>query len=332
MGAKAAGGRGRTFVLAVCCVLAPGAGLGQRAPASRPARRDIWRTALRGLRRYEVRRDVTYARVGAEKLLLDAYVPTAAGPHPAVLVVHGGAWRSGNKQQLSLIAHMLAGRRYVAFAINYRLAPRHRFPAQIEDCRRAVRWIVAHAGRYKADAARLGAMGYSAGGHLVAMLAVQGVEHKTPAGVRTIRLKAVAAGGAPCDFRPLPADSRVLAYWLGGTRAEKPKAYEQASPAALVSPSASPVFFYHGGADRLVPAASPRAMCEALRRVKVDSQFCVIPGAGHIPAALNLPAMGKAFDFLGKHLRAEGANADEANAPPKREAAKRATTRPAPQR
>ncbi|MDA7980547.1 MAG: alpha/beta hydrolase, partial [Pirellulales bacterium] len=204
-------------------------------------------TAKRNIR---VERNVVYVTRGEDDLLMDVYMPEAAGSHAAVLVVHGGAWRSGSKAQLMGYARELASRGHVAFAINYRLAPDHIFPAQIEDCRAAIRFIHKNAEKYNVDRQRLGAIGYSAGGHLVALLGVQGVsvevettqppddahrgqngattnaqltngQTKTDGGSSTIRLKAVVPGGAPCDFRAMPANSRGLAFWLGGTSREK---------------------------------------------------------------------------------------------------------------
>jgi len=252
---------------------------------------------------YDLKPNIEYAAPGGTKLLLDAYVPKAAGPFPAVLVVHGGAWRMGSKTQLAHIARRLAGHGYAAFAINYRLAPKHKFPAQVEDCRAAVRWIADHAKEYKADASRLGAFGYSAGGHLVAMLAAQGVEHEAGGKKRTVRLKAVAAGGAPCDFRAIPEDTKALAFWLGGTRGQKPEPYAAASPAAFVTAESSPVFFFHGEADRVVRPALARAMYDALRRAKVETTFHQVPRAGHLLAAMNRLALTEAVQFLDKHLK-----------------------------
>ena len=131
---------------------------------------------------------------------------------------------------------------YVACSIDYRLAPKHPFPAQIDDCKAAVRWLRCHAKEFKMDAARIGGYGYSAGGQLVALLGVtdrnDGLEGPdATADSPSTRLQCVVAGGAPCDFRSMPADSIGLAYWLGGSRAEKPLAYQQASP----------LQFRHGG-------------------------------------------------------------------------------------
>jgi len=300
------GARGRSLCLVLICLSAIAAAPGVRAaerentaPTSKP-KPFPWRPA------YDVRRNIVYATVGGEKLLLDAYVPKAAGPHPAVLVVHGGAWRMGNKQQLSSIARALAARGKAAFAINYRLAPKHKFPAQIEDCRAAVRWIADNAKQHKVDAKRLGAIGYSAGGHLVALLGAQGVEQEAGKAKRTLRLRAVAAGGAPCDFRNWPPDAGYLAYWLGGTPRQKPKAYVAASPAAFVTAKSSPVFFYNGETDRLVRPTSARAMADALRKAKVDAEFHLVKGAGHMLAAANRDALTRALKFLDKHLTASG--------------------------
>ena len=106
---------------------------------------------------------------------------------------------------------------YAACSINYRLAPKYPFPAQIDDCKSAVRWLRSHAEKYKIDPARIGGFGYSAGGHLVALLGVtdrsDGLEGPdATADSPSTRLQCVVAGGAPCDFRALPADSSRLAY------------------------------------------------------------------------------------------------------------------------
>ncbi len=112
-----------------------------------------------------VRENIVYSTVADRELLLDAWVPNEEGCHPAVLVVHGGAWRFGNRKQLRGYANALAKRGFACFAIDYRLAPNDKFPAQIDDCREAVKWIRAHAAEYTVDPNKLGAIGYSAGSH-----------------------------------------------------------------------------------------------------------------------------------------------------------------------
>jgi acetyl esterase/lipase len=251
--------------------------------------------------------DEVYVVRGDQPLKADVFLPQGDGPFPAVLVVHGGAWRSGSKGQLSFVSRALAEAGYVAVAINYRLAPAHRFPAQIEDCKAAVRWMRDNAERFKIDPHHIAGWGYSAGGHLVALLGTtdedDGLEDSaSPAGTST-RLQAVVAGGAPCDFRILDPESDQLAFWLGGTRGERPDIYEKASPATYVTSDDPPTLFYHGDADELVMLESPQAMMAALESAQVPTEIYVIPGANHIKAALFGEAVKRGIAFLDKHLK-----------------------------
>jgi acetyl esterase/lipase len=239
----------------------------------------------------KIDRDVTYVVRGDRPLKADVYLPAGEGPFAGVLCVHGGAWATGSKSQMGAICQRLAEEGHVAVAIQYRLAPRDKFPAQIEDCRAAVGWMQQNAERYSMDPKRLAAWGYSAGGHLVALL-----------GASDKGLKAIVAGGAPCDFRQVPPDERVLAFWLGGTRAELPDVYNSASPAAFVSRDDPPMFFYHGRRDRLVKVSDPRAMVSRLKELGVAARLYEIPQEGHIRAFVNPKAVAEALKFLDEHL------------------------------
>jgi acetyl esterase/lipase len=257
---------------------------------------------------YDVIPDQVYVERESGPLKADVYVPRCGGPFPAMLVVHGGAWASGTKAQLSGIAQGLAKLGYVAAAISYRLAPQDQFPAQVYDCQAAVRWLRANAAKYKADPDRIGGYGYSAGGHLVALLGAMDDDDFREPGVAadapSARLQVVVAGGAPCDFRMLPADSGRLAYWFGGTPAEKPDAYRDASPANYVTNDDPPMFFFHGVDDELVPLRSPRRMVEKLQQAGVPVEMVEIPGAGHIAAVVDRTAMSQAVAFVEKNLKA----------------------------
>ena len=248
-------------------------------------------SASAGQPAYEVTRNITYATCDGEELKADVYQPVGAGPFPAVICIHGGAWFSGGRYQMTLVARTLAEHGYVAISISYRLAPKYKFPAQIEDCRQALQWAKKVAGQYKIDPNRIAAWGYSAGGHLAALL-----------GVSTPGIKAVVAGGAPCDFRQLPGEAKALAYWLGGTRSELPDVYRNASPAALVGPKSPPFFFYHGENDLLVPIEQPKQMLAALKKSGVQAELYIVPKTGHIAAFLNRQAIDEAIKFLDKHF------------------------------
>jgi acetyl esterase/lipase len=241
---------------------------------------------------YEVIRNVTYVERDSGPLRADVYRPTGKGPFPAVLVIHGGAWMSGNKNQLASIAETLAGHGYTAVAIAYRLAPRHKHPAQIDDCRAALEWMKKHAKEHKIDPDRLAAWGYSAGAHLSALLGVTGTD-----------LKAVVGGGTPTDFRAVPLDARFLVYWLGGTRRETPEVYKTASPAAFVSEKSPPMFFYHGDNDTLVPPSNPKTMAALLKQAKVETAIHTVAGAGHIAALFDRATVTEGVKFLDKHVK-----------------------------
>lgn len=255
---------------------------------------------------FQTTRDVVYVERGDSQLKADVYLPNEPGPLPAVLLVHGGAWRQGNKSHMTLYANKLAAAGFTCVSIAYRLAPEHPFPAQIEDCKTAVRWMRANAAKFKIDPARIGALGYSAGGHLVALLATTDPSSKLEgpdADGTSTKVACVVAGGAPCDFRLIPPNVKGMAYWLGGTRAEKPEVYEQASPAKFVTPDDPPTLFFHGDADRLVPLGGVRRMQSALDAAGVTAELYLVQGAGHVEAFLNPTAVGESVKFLEKHLK-----------------------------
>jgi acetyl esterase/lipase len=257
--------------------------------------------------------DVLYGRTYATRdtgpLEADVYMPRGAGPFPAMLIVHGGAWRMGTRVQLAGIATQFAKHRFTAVSIDYRLAPQSKFPAQIYDCQAAVRWLRANAKEFKIDPNRIGGFGYSAGGHLVALLGT--LDDKTltepgvPADAPSARLQCVLAGGSPCDFRVIPADSGQIAFWLGGTRAEKPETYHDASPAAYISSDDPPMYFFSGEDDILVPIASPRAMVSSLKAAGLTAEMYPIKNAGHLQALFDAGAMDHAFAFADRFLKNE---------------------------
>lgn len=254
---------------------------------------------------FKVEKNLVYSEVQGKRLKLDVYVPSTPNRvRPAVLVVHGGAWRSGSKEQLAGYARNLAERGFVAFAINYRLAPVSKFPAQIEDCRSAVKWIRKNAGRFQVDPLRLGAIGYSAGGHLAALLGTTGTGPSKENGNTDMRIQAVVAGGAPVDFAFVPKGSDMLAFWLGGTRDKLPEIYKKASPTSFVSGDSPPMFFFNGTKDKLVPPMLTLPLHLALKTAGVESEFHKLEGASHLTAAINEDVLDKAWLFFEKHLKA----------------------------
>lgn len=256
--------------------------------------------------------DVTYGQTYVERdsgpVKADVYVPRGEGPFPGVLVVHGGAWRMGNRAQLGGVAQLLAEHGFTAVAISYRLAPQYKFPAQIDDCKAAVRWMRTEAAKWKIDPERIGGFGYSAGAHLVSLLGTTGPDDglegaADSATLPSTRLQAVAAGGAPCDFRILPPAEDFLAFWLGGSRGETPEQYRLASPASFVTPDDPPFFFFHGENDQLVPLMSPTQMRQELAAAGVAAELYVVPKLGHIACCMDRTAIDRAVAFLEQQLK-----------------------------
>jgi len=256
-----------------------------------------------------VLRNQVYAERPSGPLCMDIFLPDGDGPFPGALVVHGGAWTVGTRAQLTTMAMALAKNGYTAATVSYRLAPKDPFPAQIYDCQAAVRWLREHARQLKIDPARLGGFGYSAGGHLVALLGTlddddfreEGVPKEAP----SARLQVVVAGGAPCDFRMIPPNSKVLSYWLGGTRAAKADNYRNASPTTFVSADDPPMFFFHGTNDLLVPIASPKGMVQLLTSAGVPAEMYTVQNAGHIQTFFDRGALEHALKFADRYLKPE---------------------------
>lgn len=262
--------------------------------------------SIRARGTYEVVRDVPYANVDGETLAANVFIPEGAGPFPGVLLIHGGGWAFGSKLEMEGVAARLARRGFVAASVDYRLAPKHLFPAQLDDCREALKWFHKESEKYHADPNWLSIYGYSAGGHLALLLAL--AEWPADAGT-AIRPQAVVAGGAPTDFRDLPQQTPILSFWLGGTRQEKPALYRDASPAAFARGDAPPIYFYHGEADRLVSVSQCRRMAELLQSHDAVVEVDTIPDRGHVATFLDGRATERAIDFLQRRKENRGKQA-----------------------
>lgn len=236
-------------------------------------------------------RNLIFRQAGGTDVTADLFRPDDQAVYPLVIVIHGGAWSAGDKWQVGDHARELAQAGFVALAINYRLAPAHPLPDQIDDCRAALLWGAEQAVRWRADASRVCLWGYSAGGHLSALLATDPQAGDPP-------ICAVVAGGTPCDFDFLPTDSTALAHVFGGARADIPAVYQQASPIAHVTPQTPPFFFFHGESDALVPAASSRRMHQRLREVGVESVYHLVAGRGHLLTFIDFNSRRLAIEFL----------------------------------
>jgi acetyl esterase/lipase len=257
--------------------------------------------------------DVQYGTGGGQPLLMDIARPKHGdGPFPAVVCIHGGGWRGGNKSVFRAFVKTLARQGYVAMTIRYRFAPAHRFPAQIEDAKCAVRYLRAHANELKVDSDRIGAMGGSAGGHLALLLgttsATDDLEGQGGYGEYSSRVQAVASIAGPVDLsQPFPdAVQQMLTDFVGGAKDQVATAYQRASPISYLSADDPPILAIHGTVDELVPYAQALLLMEACNKLGIEASLITIPGGGHGSGGKPqdwLAANAKIIEFFDKHLK-----------------------------
>ncbi|WP_240783595.1 alpha/beta hydrolase [Stenotrophobium rhamnosiphilum] len=250
---------------------------------------------------FDVQKNIIYTpKDWAVAQQADVYTPRGAGPFPAVLVVHGGGWARGSRYEMEHICKRLAEQGFVAVNIDYRLAPAHIFPAQLQDVQQAMLWMHAQAKNQKIDTQRLAVWGYSAGAQLAALLGA--LSPGDPNFVEGTRVQAVVAGGTPVDLRK-GADSKLIRQYIGKPIAELPEPYRKASPIAFVSADDPPTFLYHGSIDWIVAEINATRMRDELERVGVPVELYIVHGVGHIGAYFNRGATDAGVDFLIRRLR-----------------------------
>lgn len=264
--------------------------------STRPARN---RTASKKEdKKYTIEKSVVYHQYDdGLKLRCDVYQPTGKGPFPVMVMIHGGAWRTGTPKTMNVLAKKLAEKEYVAIAISYRLAPKYKWPSQIVDCRHALKWIVKNKAKYKIDADQIGIWGYSAGGHLATYL---GTTSDTDQEIKDIPIKCVVCGGGPVDFSFIPKDLPVLNYFLGVTRGADPERYKQAAPITHLTKNDPPIFFYHGKNDITVPIQGVKNMMKKSEQIGANCQLYEIKYKEHLLAFIDRSAINEAFGFLDK--------------------------------
>ncbi|MFA0784831.1 alpha/beta hydrolase fold domain-containing protein, partial [Fervidibacter sacchari] len=198
-----------------------------------------WQAGVKALP-FEIRERLTYGP--NERNELDLFLPKddGKGLRPAVIVIHGGAWRGGDKKDMRILAEPLAQRGYVVAAINYRLAPKWSYPAQLDDCQRAVRWLRKNAKEFRVDPKRFGAAGASAGGHLALLLGTREVRDDSDPELKGIssKVQCVLSICGPTDltdkrYAQALRDSelgKILIEFIGKPYDEAPELWKEASP------------------------------------------------------------------------------------------------------
>jgi len=256
-------------------------------------------------------KDLAYLPNGHERQKLDLYVPeNRDGLMPLIVWIHGGGWMGGSKTRCPPLPWTKKG--YVVASIDYRLSQDAKFPAQIEDCKAAIRWLRVNAKEYKIDPARIVAWGGSAGGHLASLLGTAGDTPEWDQGVPTVssRVQAVIDWYGRADLTRVSTDPALAdspsALLLGGCGKDVAELAEKASPILHVSKDDPPFLIMHGSMDSLVPVRQSQAFAGALKEAGVDSHLVILEGAGHGGEEFLSSEKVEIIDaFLKQHLAAK---------------------------
>ena len=255
-----------------------------------------------------VARDIPFVETPQRTLRLDLYLPEEESDEgrPLVIWIHGGGWLGGDKDPCPLA--FMAGSGFVVASTTYRFSHEAIFPAQLEDCKAAIRWLRAHSVRYGIDEERVGVAGASAGGHLAALVGTTGGTDRFDVGDHLDRpstVQAVCDICGPTDFfgTPLPeGDPMAVALtdaWerLVGAPAETAnrEKFDAANPIAYIAEDCPPFLIIHGDADELVPAHQSELLATALREHGVDVTLEIVPGADHGFTGIDLTGTVAAF-------------------------------------
>lgn len=268
----------------------------------------------------EAKRDIPYVGTENPRQKLDLYLPKKRNddkPLPVVVFIHGGGWKAGDKASgLRNIAPYVSSGDYAGVSVGYRLTNEAQWPAQIHDCKAAIRWVKAHAKEHNLDATKIGVWGSSAGGHLVSMLGTSGDVKELEGAVgkhldQDSRVTCVVNYFGPENFLTMIRQSSTIdrtkgrdypeALLLGGSVPEREAVAKEASPVTHVSAGDAPFLTVHGTKDPLVPFAQGEEIHAALKQVNVPSILQQMTNGGHGFRHADLDQRVK--QFLDLHLR-----------------------------
>jgi acetyl esterase/lipase len=257
---------------------------------------------------------VTYCTLGTRALQLDIFYPKAKRKkgYPAVLLIHGGGWRSGDRSNHIPMAQQLAARGYVAVTAEYRLSTEALYPAAVHDLKAAIRWLRANAGRYPIDTTKIAVWGFSAGGQLAALVGTTNGDKELEGSEGNIRHSSsvqaiVDVDGTLAFLHPESSDSQpsdkptASKYWFGASQTEKPALWEQAAALNHVTPQTPPIVFINSSIDRM--HAGREDMIKQLDSYHIYHETHAFPDSPHTFPLFNPwfePTLKYTADFLGK--------------------------------
>ena len=259
--------------------------------------------------------DIVFATIDERELKLDLALPEDSNNPPLVVYIHGGGWSQGNRKPNRI--EFLSELGFAVASISYRFSDKATFPAQVHDCKGAIRWLRANAEEYGFDATRVGVVGTSAGGHLALMLGVTGDDEQMEGTVgenleHSSRVQAVVDYFGPSDFvlsrKSDPSgtedpDGNIYRL-LGGTVSQNQEKAWLASPTSYVTADDPPLLILHGDKDEVVLLEQSERMNDEYQKENLEATFVVVPDGGHGPQwYMKEENVRVLVDFLSRHLR-----------------------------
>lgn len=247
--------------------------------------------------------DLTYCEPEGKPQKMDIYYPSSGGPWPVLLYVHGGSWREGDKAEGAGWRGM-NDKGFLVAAVNYRMAAEGKFPVMIEDVQCAVRFLRAHSAELNINPDQIGAIGASAGGHLVALLGTADETadwDRSEYGEQSSRVQAVVSMAGLSDFTvELPSGINTAIYYAFGslTGSDSPK-MATASPVTYISSDDPPFLLLHGNKDGVVPVEQSEIFQQRLTEAGVSSTLVIVQNGDHsLQGANTSPTSDEIFDTI----------------------------------
>jgi len=265
---------------------------------------------------YKIVKDVEYAKADKHTLLLDLYLPKSVDNPPLVVWIHGGAWRAGSKSSMPL--KWLVPEGYAIASVDYRLSPVAQFPAQIHDCKAAIRFLRAKQSQYKYDAQRIAVAGASAGGHLVALIGTSNGHEELEGNVgehqqQSSDVQATIDYYGPTNFMTILKQSTphglgvrvpALELLLGGQPENKTELAKLASPVFHVDAKDPPLLMLHGDQDPQVPINQSHELHAAFKQHDLNVTMEVVHSGEHGGSLFYDEARRKMVEaFCREHLK-----------------------------
>jgi acetyl esterase/lipase len=257
-------------------------------------------TRVKQKAKWTLHKHIQFAEKDGVKLHCDVYVPRSEGAKGAVLIVHGGGWSSRSREDTQFYSEQLAGQGLVAVNCTYRLAPEHIYPSAVEDVRDAYHWMIEHAEDFQIDREKIGAMGYSAGAHLISLVAAWSSQKRD--GYKDIKFKVVVCGGGVYDFMVYPL-SPYINRFTTFYRDENISLYQNASPLHQLGDELPHFFLYHAQKDALVEHDQMERFAKAIKEKGGSVETYTVPRLSHIYTFIfSIKSLEKAVETFKRFL------------------------------